>query len=59
MAYLKTGSYHYGDIADHWFAIGLLAVKGQIDSKDHPGGNYHNAAGIAAVCSGILFVDDL
>jgi hypothetical protein len=36
MAYLKTRSYHNGDIADHWVAIGVLAIKGQIRGQDHP-----------------------
>jgi hypothetical protein len=57
MAHLKTGGYHYGDIAHHWFAIGLLAFKGEIGSEDRTGSNYHHAAGIASIGIGVLPVD--
>ena len=59
MAHLKTGSYHHVDIADHWFAIGLLAFKRKINREDHPGGDYHHAAGIAAFGFRILSIDGI
>lgn len=57
MAHLKTGGNHYGDLAYHWFAISLLAIKREIGSEDHIGGYYYYAAGIAAIGFGILPAD--
>ena len=59
MAHFKTGGYHNVDIADHWFAVGLLAVKGEIGSEDHTRGHYYHAAGIAAIGFGVLSADGI
>ena len=59
MAYFKISSYHYADIADHWFATGLLAIKRQVAYQDRLRSAHHHATGIAAIGFGVLFADGL
>ena len=56
MAYLKISKHHYFDLAADRVAFGLLVVEGAVNCKDHIGGYYYYAFGIAAIGSGVLFV---
>ena len=55
MAHLKISKHHYTHIAAGWFACGILAFKGAVIYKDHPGSHYYHAFGTATICIGVLF----
>ena len=55
MAHPKISKHYYYNIAADWLAGCLLAFKGQVIYKDHPGSHYYHAFGTATIGIGVLF----